>query len=68
MEASTSSIMHQFVEFGSDLVDLRMNTVHACKVFGTMHESSSNLYFRHLFPQLTLYIVIGIFGAMMEFM
>ena len=45
MDASTSSITHEFVEFGSDLVELRMNTVPACKVFDTMHEPSSNLHF-----------------------
>ena len=33
MEASTSSITHEFVELISDLVDLGKNTVHACKVF-----------------------------------
>ena len=56
-----------FVEFGLDSVELRMNTVPACKVFDTMHEPSSNLYFCNLFPQLTLHILMGIFGAKMEF-
>ena len=40
-----SSIKHGFVGFGSDFMDLGMNTDHACKVFGTMPEPSSNLNF-----------------------
>ena len=40
-----SRITHNFVELGSDLVDLRMNSVHACQVFGTMPEPISISFF-----------------------
>ena len=36
---------HNFFEFGSDSVDLRMNSVHACQVFGTMPEPISISFF-----------------------
>ena len=57
MEASTSSITHEFVELISDLVDLGKNTVHACKVFDIMHEPNLIFFFKFVSTVDFIYII-----------